>query len=145
MLKTSSVQLAQYDSAVRFHDDGELQDVLTGAAFRIAAAENPEAVLIPSLASQLAALEVKPADFTTLLQVGAEALNWSQPQRALPYLQRASQVDPANPYPWFFMGQAERDLKEYDSARAHYKKAIAAAGRETNPAFAQELATLPAH
>jgi len=59
-------------------------------------------------------------------------------------LQRASQRDPLNPYPWFFMGQAKSDLKDYDSARDDYEKAIATAGREQNPAFAEALSTLPA-
>jgi tetratricopeptide (TPR) repeat protein len=143
MLKASSVRLAGYECVVRFHDDGGVRDVLAGTAFRVAVTETPEAVLIPSLATQLAALKAKPDDFMLLLQAGGEALTWGLPERALPYLQHASRIDPANPYPWFFIGQAERDLKDYDSARADYKKAIAAAGRDNNPAFAQALSTLP--
>lgn len=143
MLKASSVVPDKYDCAVRFHKDGELQDILSGTAFREAAKETPEAVLIPTLATQLAALKTKPDDFMALLQAGGEALTWGLPKRALPYLQHASRVDPANPYPWFFMAQAERDLKDYDSARADYKRAIAAAGRDVNPAFTQALSTLP--
>jgi len=93
---------------------------------------------------KLAALHAQPDDSTLLLQVGAEALTWSEPEWALPYLQRASQRDPLNPYAWFFMGEAKSDLKDYASARADYEKAIATAGRDQNPAFAAALSTLPA-
>jgi tetratricopeptide (TPR) repeat protein len=144
LLKSSSVRLDEYDSAVRFQDNGQLRDVLVGSAFRAAATETPQAVLIPSLTMKLAALHAQPDDFTLLLQVGAEAVAWGEPAWALPYLQRASQEDSTNPYPWFFMGEAESDLKNYDSARADYEKAIATAGRDQNPAFAAALSTLPA-
>src|SRR6185437_1131933 len=100
---------------------------------------------IPSLPMKLAALHAQPDDSTLLLQVGAAAVNWGEPAWALPYLQRASQKDPLNPYPCFFMGQAKTDLENYDSARADYEKAIATAGRDQNPAFAAALSTLPAH
>ena len=144
MLRPGSVRVGEYDAAVRFHDYGALQDVLTSNTYQVAATEAPEVVLVPSFAARLAALEDKPNDFVALLQAGAEALNWNQPERALPYLKHAADVDPKNPYPWFFMGQAERDMKDYDSARADYQKAIATAGRDMNPAFTEELATLPA-
>jgi len=145
MLKSSSVRLDEYDGAVRFQDNGQVRDVLVGPAFRAAITETPQAVLIPSLPMKLAALHAQPDDSTLLLQVGAEAVNWGEPAWALPYLQRASQKDPLNPYPWFFMGQAKSDLENYDSARADYEKAIATAGRDQNPAFAAALSTLPAH
>jgi len=144
MLKSNSIHLDEYESAVRFQENGDVRDVLVGSAFRAAARETPEAVLIPSLPMKLAALHAKPDDFGLLLQVGAEAVTWSEPEWALPYLQRASQRDPLNPYPWFFMGQAKSDLKDYDSARDDYEKAIATAGRAQNPAFAEALSTLPA-
>jgi hypothetical protein len=144
MLKSSSVRLDEYECAVRFHENGQLRDVLVGSAFRAAARETPQAILIPSLPMKLAALHAQPEDSTLLLQVGAEAVAWGEPAWALPYLQRASQGDPLNPYSWFFMGQAESDLKDYDSARADYQKAIATAGRDQNPAFAEALSTLPA-
>lgn len=143
MIRASSVRLAGYECAVRFHENGDVLDVLAGSLFRVTATETPEAVLIPSLAMQLAALKTKPEDFMVLLQAGGEALTWGLPERALPYLQHAARVDPTNPYPWFFMGQAERDLKDYDSARENYKKAIAAAGRDVNPVFMQALSKLP--
>ncbi len=143
-MKSSSLHLDQYECAVRFEDNGQLRDVLVGSAFRAAARETPQTVLIPSLTMKLAALHAQPDDATLLLQVGAEAVNWGQPAWALPYLQHASQVDPLNPYPWFFMGEAKSDLKDYASARADYEKAIATAGREQNPAFAAALSTLPA-
>jgi tetratricopeptide (TPR) repeat protein len=143
-LKSSSVHLDEYECAVRFEENGQLRDVLVGSAFRAAAGETPQAVLIPSLTMKLAALHAQPDDATLLLQVGAEAVNWGQPAWALPYLQRSSQRDPLNPYSWFFMGQAESDLKDYASARADYEKAVATAGRDQNPAFAAALSTLPA-
>jgi tetratricopeptide (TPR) repeat protein len=143
MLKSSSVRLEEYDGAVRFEENGQVRDVLVGSAFRDAATETPQAILIPSLARKLAALHARPDDSTALLQVGAEAVNWSQPAWALPYLQRAAQRDPLNPYPWFFMGQANSDLQNYTSARADYEKAMATAGRDRNPAFAAALSTLP--
>jgi tetratricopeptide (TPR) repeat protein len=143
-LKSSSIHLEEYECAVRFEDNGQLRDVLVGPAFRAAARETPQTVLIPSLAMKLAALDAQPDDATLLLQVGAEAVNWGQPQWALPYLKRASQRDPMNPYSWFFMGQAESDLHDYASARADYEKAVATAGRDQNPAFAAALSTLPA-
>jgi predicted Zn-dependent protease len=93
---------------------------------------------------KLAALRAQPDNATLLLQVGAEAVAWGEPAWALPYLQRASQRDPSNPYSWFFMGEAESDLKNYSSARADYEKAIATAGHDQNPAFAAALSTLPA-
>lgn len=142
-LKSSSVRLDEYDAAVRFEDNGQLRDVLAGSAFRTSAAENPQAVLIPSLPMKLAALRAQPDDFTLLLQVGAEAVSWDQPEWALPYLQRAAERDPLNPYPWFFMGQAKSDLRDYDAARADYKKAVAIAGSDPNPAFAKALSALP--
>jgi hypothetical protein len=144
-LKSSSIHLDEYECAVRFEENGQLRDVLVGSAFRTAARQTPQAVLIPSLTMKLAALRAQPDNATLLLQVGAEAVAWGEPAWALPYLHRASQRDPLNPYSWFFMGEAESDLKNYSSARADYEKAIATAGHDQNPAFAAALSTLPAH
>jgi hypothetical protein len=143
MVRARGVRLEDYDGAVRFREDSGLQDVLVGAAYRDAVAHNPEAVLLPALSKQAQELASKPGDFMALLKMGTLALSSGLPERALPYLRRAAEAGPTNPYPWFFMGQALRDANDTGAARLAFEKAIALDGPNPNPAFRQSLSDLP--
>jgi tetratricopeptide (TPR) repeat protein len=143
MVRARGVRLEDYDGAVRFREDSGLQDVLVGAAYNDAVAHNPEAVLLPALSKQAQELAAKPGDFMTLLKMGTLALSSGLPERALPYLRRAAEAGPTNPYPWFFMGQALRDANDPGAARRAFEKAIALDGPNPNPAFRQSLSDLP--
>jgi hypothetical protein len=143
LVRARNVRFGDYQGAVRFREDGVLFDVLTGAAYRDAVANGPDAVLFPGLAVYEQVLASKPNDFMTLLKMGTMTLEWGMPERAVPYLRRAAGADASNPYPWFFMGHALRDMRDPSAARLSYEKAIALGGPDGNPVFRTALAALP--
>jgi hypothetical protein len=139
----SGVSPESFDAVAEFAEDGTLDRVLTGAAYRDAASRDPDAILLPDLARQERILAANPTDFAALLKAGEQTLAWGLPERAIPYLRRAAAADPNNPYPWFCIGQSLEDRQDIQPARAAYQKAIALGGPNGNPAFQQALAALP--
>ncbi len=137
------VNLPDFDAAVLFEENGQLQRILTGGALASAVRADPDEVLVPALSPLLSKLHANPQDFPTLLGVGAEYMYWGWPDRAIPYLESAMDQNGRNPYPHFFLAQAFEIRNDYQAARLQYERAIALDTPGNNPAFREALARLP--
>ena len=86
-------------------------------------------------------LQKQPRDAFLLYGMALELKKAQDLQKALEYLQRVIEVDPAYGYAFYQMGQIHEERGEVDSARQSYRDGIEAARRSGDSHAQSELET----
>jgi hypothetical protein len=146
LVHAAGVDVAAFDHAFVFDEDGRLAREWTGAQLREAAAnvDRPipakDEVLVPALAPVRAALAAEPDKWFLHLRAGVLFWEWGDPVDAETFLLRSAQLsEDKNPYPFYFLGLIRESERRPIEARALFEKAVALDGPNPNPALREAL------